>query len=222
MQSDSKGLIASAFRTLSKPAETEIVIKKSRFIGCASPAADEEAALSFLRQIKAQHPLASHHCHAWVLGANGAGMRFSDDGEPSGTAGKPILEVLKNQDLTNACVVVVRYFGGTLLGRGGLVRAYSGACAEAVKIAGIATEEPSAVLLAHLPYALWDKVQFTMKSLPVRPGEAEYAEQITFRLLVRMRDIDAVQRALSDATEGRIAMDLIEKLYTQWPADQST
>lgn len=222
MQSDPSGLTLNAFRTLEKPAETEIIIKNSRFIGCASPAQDEEAALSYLRGVKAAHPLASHHCYAYVLGANAAATRFSDDGEPSGTAGKPILEVMKNQELTNACVVVVRYFGGTLLGRGGLVRAYAGACAAAVTLAGIATEEASAILHAQLPYALWDKVQFVMRSLPVRPSDAAYATQVSFRFLVRMRDLDTVRTALSDATEGRIAMELEERLFAQWPADQST
>lgn len=222
MQSDPQGLNLRAFRTLAKPAETETVIKKSRFIGCASPTPDEEAALSFLKSVKAAHPLASHHCHAYVLGANGAATRFSDDGEPSGTAGKPILEVLKNQDITNACVVVVRYFGGTLLGRGGLVRAYSGACAAAVSLSGIATEEPSGIIQADLPYALWDKVQFAMKSLPVQVGEAAYSEHVSFDFLVRLKDLDAVMNALTDATEGRIQMDLAERLYSQWLVDQST
>ena len=219
MQSETGGLTPTAFRTLAGSAQIEIIIKKSRFIGYASPVQDEEAALSFLRSIKEEHPLATHHCHAYVLGTNGAANRFSDDGEPSGTAGKPILEVLVKQELTNVCVVVVRYFGGTLLGRGGLVRAYTNACVKAVEEAGIATEEPSVRLLAHIPYPLWDRVQFAMKSLPVQVGEAIYTEQVACDILVRLSDQEMVSTSLSDATEGRIELTVSERLYWQWPAD---
>lgn len=222
MPCDDSGLTLRAFRTLAKQAEGETVIKKSRFIGCASPAQDEEAALSFLRRVRDAHPLASHHCYAYVLGANAAATRFSDNGEPSGTAGKPILEVLTRQQLTNACVVVVRYFGGTLLGRGGLVRAYAGACALAVAQSGVATEEPSVRVQAVVPYPLWDRVQFALRALPVQPGEPSYTDQVVLTLLMRANDYDGVQALLTDVSEGRIGLTIVERLYAKWPQSQST
>ena len=114
-----------SYRTLFREGSAEFIEKKSRFIGYASPAETEEQALAFLEKVRAMHREASHHCYAYIIGQHGERTRFSDDGEPSGTAGKPILEILQGRELCNCICVVVRYFGGTLLGTGGLVRAYS-------------------------------------------------------------------------------------------------
>ena len=107
--------------TLSSVSCEEIIINKSGFIGYACPCSSVDEAISFLQKIREEHKTASHHCYAYIVGENSGIMRYSDDGEPGGTAGLPIIEVLKNKHIVNACVVVVRYFGGVLLGTGGLV-----------------------------------------------------------------------------------------------------
>src|SRR5690606_8036384 len=121
-----------SYRTLGRFATAEIVIKRSRFMGWGSPVETEEAALELLDRIRSEHPQATHHCYAYRVGLGTETIRFSDDGEPGGTAGRPILEVLQREDLRNALIVVTRYFGGTLLGAAGLVRAYTQAAKLAV------------------------------------------------------------------------------------------
>ena len=113
------------YKTVRQAASDEFIINKSRFIGYASPAEAEEEALAFLQSIRQKHKDANHNCYAYVIGLNAGIMRYNDDGEPGGTAGLPIMEVLKARGVVNVCVVVTRYFGGILLGAGGLVRAYT-------------------------------------------------------------------------------------------------
>ena len=127
---------AEDYLTLARAASSEHVVQKSRFIAAAVPAASEEEALSHLKAQRAAYKAASHYCYAYIIGENAGIMRYQDDGEPSGTAGIPILEALRKNNVVNACIVVIRYFGGVLLGAGGLTRAYSHAANEAVKAAG--------------------------------------------------------------------------------------
>lgn len=113
------------YRTLRQSASDEFIINKSRFIGYAAPCETEAEALAFLQSIRTKHKDATHNCYAYIIGQNAGIMRYSDDGEPGGTAGLPMIEVLKHQGVVNCCCVVTRYFGGVLLGAGGLVRAYT-------------------------------------------------------------------------------------------------
>ena len=128
------------YKTLKRAASDEFIVNKSRFIGYASPCQTEEEALAFLKSIREKHRDATHNCYAYVIGENAGVMRYSDDGEPGGPAGLPMMEVLKARGVVNCCVVVTRYFGGVKLGTGGLVRAYSGSVAHAVEAAGLAQE----------------------------------------------------------------------------------
>ncbi|MDF2815643.1 MAG: impact family protein, partial [Paenibacillus sp.] len=125
------------YRTIKRPNSAEIVIKKSRFIGHVMPVESEDEAVAFIERIKKEHWSASHNCSAYLIGDKDQFQKASDDGEPSGTAGKPILEVMKHQQMKNVVVVVTRYFGGIMLGAGGLVRAYTDATVE-----GLASGEP--------------------------------------------------------------------------------
>ena len=127
----------NGYRTIAHESEIEIVIKKSRFIGYAFLVSSAEEANEKLAALRKRQWDASHHCSAYVLGADKQLQKYSDDGEPQGTAGMPILQVLHHKDVTNTMVVVVRYFGGVLLGAGGLVRAYSEAAAKALDAAGL-------------------------------------------------------------------------------------
>ena len=131
------------YRTICQPGEVEHIIKKSRFIGAAYPVQTVEEALSLLETIRKRYWDATHNCYAYIIGENGEQKRFSDDGEPQGTAGMPMLDVLQKKDVTNLLVVVTRYFGGTLLGAGGLVRAYAGAAGAAVDAAGVTVMTPA-------------------------------------------------------------------------------
>ena len=133
---------AKSYRTVAAPAQDEFTEKKSRFIGFIAPVTTEQEAAEFVEEIRARHREARHHCYAYLL-RQGNLSRFSDDGEPSGTAGRPILEVLQREELTDVCVVVVRYFGGILLGTGGLARAYPQVCNLAVAAAEILSPHPT-------------------------------------------------------------------------------
>ena len=123
------------YRTLRQFASDEFIINKSRFIGYAAPCETEAEALAFLQSIRTKHKDATHNCYAYIIGQNAGIMRYSDDGEPGGTAGLPMMEVLKHQGVVNCCCVVTRYFGGVLLGAGGLVRAYTQGAVVALKAA---------------------------------------------------------------------------------------
>ena len=127
---------------------------------------DLEQALAFLKRIREEYRDATHNCYAYVIGENAGIMRYSDDGEPGGTAGLPMMEVLKARGVVNLCVVVTRYFGGILLGAGGLVRAYSHSCALALDAAQVSIMELTQRVLFDVPYPLWDKFSYALQSLP--------------------------------------------------------
>ena len=146
--------MVESYRTVGQVGEAEIIIEKSQFIGYAAPAGTEEEALEFIQTIKKKHRDATHNVPAYVIGENNAVQRFSDDGEPSGTAGVPMLEVLKNEDLRDTVLVVTRYFGGIKLGAGGLVRAYTKAAKAALEAAGIVTRVLHQVVQVSIDYTL--------------------------------------------------------------------
>ena len=148
------------YKTLVSRADAEFIINKSRFIGHGKPVETEEEALAFLAEMREAYKDATHNCYAYIVGANMGVMRYSDDGEPGGTAGMPIIEVLKARGVTNCCVVVTRYFGGVLLGAGGLVRAYSRGAAEAVNACGVGVMHPTLRALVDVPYPLLSRVEF--------------------------------------------------------------
>ena len=131
------------YRTVAREAEITLIEKKSKFIARIKPVQTREEAEGFIEEVRKEHWSATHNVPAYIIGINQEIQKYSDDNEPSGTAGLPVLEVLKAHDLVNTAVVVTRYFGGTLLGRGGLVRAYGGAAREAVKEAGIVRMVPA-------------------------------------------------------------------------------
>ncbi len=194
----------SAYRTLLRPASDEFIVNKSRFIGYASPVKTEAEALAFLDSIRKKHRDATHNCYAYTLGANMWIMRYSDDGEPGGTAGLPMMEVIKKREVCDCCAVVTRYFGGVLLGAGGLVRAYSHGCAIGLDAAKIVVMEESEQLLCEVAYPLWDRVQHTLKSLPVQLLSSEFTSAVTFTLLTRLTDSEKVQGELIRLTDGRV------------------
>lgn len=212
-------MICGEYKTLASSSCDELTVQKSRFIGYAAPVSSQEEALDYIKQVKDKHRDASHHCYAYIIGQNAGIMRYQDDGEPSGTAGQPIMEVLKQRELVDCCCVVVRYFGGVLLGTGGLARAYSKGCAIAVEAAGLALMEQSARLILSVPYSLWDKIQHRLAGLPQCTEDTRYSDRVTARLIVRLKDKEAVEKAIAECSDGRA--DLIcgeDTFYYAWPS----
>lgn len=204
------------YKTLLTRASDEFIINKSRFIGYGAPAASEEEALGFLADVRSAHKDASHHCYAYIIGANMGVMRYSDDGEPGGTAGMPIIEVMKARQITNACVVVVRYFGGVLLGAGGLTRAYSQGAATAINAAGVGEVSPTRRYLMEVPYPMLGHVEYLLKSLPVIVEDKQFSDAIVMTLIVRARDDEAFLSAVTSGTDGRIEPIFMEEMYKAW------
>ena len=211
--------MADSYKTLRGRASDEFVINKSRFIGYAAPAHSEEEALAFLKEIRTKHKDATHNCYAYIIGRNAGIMRYSDDGEPGGTAGMPIIEVMKAQHVVDCCVVVTRYFGGILLGAGGLVRAYTQGCVAALKAARVVVMEPSVRYFCEVAYPLWDRVQHLLKSLPAQLEGSEFTTAVTFTLLIREKDEQAVLAELTRLTDGRVETLKEAESYEAWDAE---
>ena len=170
----------NAIYTIKQNAKAEIVEKKSRFISFAIKTETETDALSELEKVKTMYPDATHHTYAYVINDNGVlYQRYSDDKEPSGTAGLPILEVLKKNNIENVLIIVVRYFGGTLLGTGGLARAYSQSAKEAVEQAGLARRVDCAVFILTTDYSSYEKLKRIMEEHTVM--DVKFTEQVIVR-----------------------------------------
>ena len=212
--------MAGEYKTLREAATDEYIINKSRFLCHAAPAQTEEAALAFLSEKRQQYRDANHNCYAYVIGKNAGIMRYSDDGEPGGTAGMPMMEVLKAQGVVDCCVVVTRYFGGILLGAGGLVRAYSHSCVLAVKKAGVVVMLPSERWLIDVPYPMWDKVSHTLAALPVQIEQTEFLTSVQATLLIRQRDAQDVMNRLTQETNARMDSLRLDELYAAWNENQ--
>ena len=203
-------------KTVKSESKIEIVINKSRFIGHCFPILDEDEAAGILARLRKEYWDASHNCYAYVLGETGMLARFSDDGEPGGTAGLPIMEVLKARGVVNCAVVVTRYFGGVLLGASGLVRAYTQGAKTALDAAGVVVMERSARFWVGVEYSLWGRVEHYLQSAPVRCEQVKFAATVTATLLTRKRDEDAVFQALTALTDGQAALLPLEECDCDW------
>ena len=201
------------YRTVAGGGEAELVIEKSQFIGYAAPADTEEAALEFIQTIRKKHRDATHNVPAYVLGENNAIQRFSDDGEPSGTAGVPMLEVLKKEDVRDVVLVVTRYFGGVLLGTGGLVRAYSGAVQAGLAASTVIEKHHGISLQVTTDYTGIGKIQYIAgeRSLPIL--DSEYTDKVVLKLLVPDDQIEEVKKAITEGTNGRAGLEKDAELY---------
>jgi len=197
-----------AYLTVRGHGQAEIVIKKSRFIANVAPAPTEEAAWAFIEKIRAEHREATHNCFAFKAGT---AQRMSDDGEPSGTAGRPIFDVLEKQGLSDTVIVVTRYFGGILLGAGGLVRAYSQAAAAGVKAAGIAEGVPAVDLRLHVAYALVGKVQHLLQQRGALILDTGFGVDATIDCRVLKDAAAGLERELTDLSAGRLRIDRLRE-----------
>ncbi|GAB3580728.1 IMPACT family protein [Leifsonia lichenia] len=190
--------------TLPSPVTAEVEVRRSRFIALATPVADREAALAEVARLRAEHPDANHVCWALLAGGH-SGM--SDDGEPSGTAGRPILEVLRHHDLDGVLGAVVRYFGGVKLGAGGLVRAYTDAIAAALLDAPLIERVPETVLTVLAEYADAERIRRWAHGEGHETGDTEYGEAVRFTLRLPTTQAAAARDAVRDLTQGRAVVE---------------
>ncbi len=186
---------------------SEKVIERSRFISTCSHIESEEEARAFLARVRTEFPDATHHCYAFVADTLGNFMRFSDDGEPQGTAGMPILDALRGKKLYQTAVVVTRYFGGVKLGAGGLVRAYSGAASECLDGAEKRFFEPCARYMLTLGYELSDAVRKYISANGWMLADAQYSDCVRLTVAVRSREEEAFAAKIVDFTAGRVRVE---------------
>ena len=201
------------YKILYKEGEAEISEKKSRFIAHIAPAQTEEEAQAFIEKIKKQYWDARHNCWAYSIGEKQPALRCSDDGEPSGTAGKPMLEVLTGQELHNVVAVVTRYFGGILLGTGGLVRAYSKAVQEGLAASKVILKQKGIALKITTDYTGLGKIQYIAGERNIPVLDSEYTDKVAMKLLVPVQDVGSVQKAITEGTNGRAGIEKDQELY---------
>ena len=200
------------YRSVDKSSETEYIINRSRFIGRCFPVTSEEAALSLLGDIRKKHWDATHNCFAYRIGETASIARFSDDGEPGGTAGMPIMDVLRSKELTDVLVVVTRYFGGVLLGAGGLVRAYSRSAADAVAEAGIVSYIPAKELSVTMDYSRYGGMEQYIRAT-VQVEDVEFMENVTMRITVAGERLDAFIKDITERSDGRCIPEITGESY---------
>lgn len=201
------GYMGKEYKTIIESGTGEYVEKKSRFIGYVRHVESEEEADSFITEIKKKHYDARHNCYAYSVGEEDVIQRFSDDGEPSGTAGKPILEVITGNGLNNVCIVVTRYFGGTLLGTGGLVRSYTEACKECIAATGIVTKKCVIPLVITTNYNDLGKIQYILGQNGIDISDSAYGEKVVLTANVIVEDIDRIEKKLTEATAARAVFE---------------
>ena len=198
-----------AYVTVHRHGQAEILIKKSRFIANVAPVRSEAEAWSFIERIRTEHSGATHNCFAFKAGGV---QRMSDDGEPSGTAGRPIFEVLDKQGLSDTVIVVTRYYGGILLGTGGLVRAYSQSAVAGVEAAGVATAVPAVDLTITLDYSLVGKVQHMLAQQGALTLDSRFGQDVIITCRVLAAAAEVLESELAEASSGRILTERLAEV----------
>ncbi len=193
----------NTYRTVAGFGQDEIIIEKSTFIGYAKPVTDEEEALAFIQEIKKKHRDATHNVPAYVLGEHNDIQRCNDDGEPSGTAGVPVLEVIKKEDLRDVAVVVTRYFGGIKLGTGGLVRAYTKGAKIALEAAGIITKVLYQTIIVSVDYTMLGTIQNYLRLNQYDTKDIVYEDIVHLHVWVALDDVEHFKNLMIEWTNGR-------------------
>lgn len=201
-----------SYITIHHHASFEYEDRKSIFIGEAMPVSTEEEALSFIETVKKRFPDARHHVYAYVLRENSI-MRFTDDREPQGTAGMPVLDVIRKNGLTDTVIVVTRYFGGTLLGTGGLVRAYSAAAIGAVEAAEIITYDVYTTLTVETTYSDYQKFAPIFADFGYRSEDVRYTDKVILTGSVRKSNLDGLMDKIVQTTSGRAKIEIIDEKF---------
>lgn len=201
------------YRTIYQGGEDEIVEKKSRFIATVIPVENEEEALEFIEKTKKKYWDARHNCFAYVIGERGQLQRCSDDGEPNGTAGKPMLDVLLGNELRNVAVVVTRYFGGTLLGTGGLVRAYSQAVKAGLQASVVIAKILGVKLYIETDYTTFGKIQYILAQRELKILDTVYTDKVELEVLIPKTELEQVMHAITEGTNAQADMTPKEECY---------
>ena len=199
--------MSEEYKAVYEGGEGELIEKKSRFIATVIPAEREEEALAFIEAMKKKYWNATHNCSAYVIGEKGQLKRCSDDGEPSGTAGRPMLEVLEGEGIRNVAVVVTRYFGGTLLGTGGLVRAYSSSVKAGLASSVIITKIPGVKLKIETDYTGLGKIQYLLGEMGIRTLDSQYTDHVELDVLVPETMLERVKAELIEGTNGQAKLE---------------
>jgi uncharacterized YigZ family protein len=205
------------YKTVQQYGSAEIIIRRSRFIGHAAPVASEQEAIAFIERIKKTHGAATHNCSAYLFGERDEFQKQSDDGEPSGTAGKPIMEVIKHQGLSNIAVVVTRYYGGIMLGAGGLIRAYTDGAVAGIDAASPIRQVLHQEIRVYIDYTWLGKIENELRNRQVLMGETQFTDKVIVSCLPRYSEKDTFVAWMTDLTQGQALIDLGDALYKEHP-----
>lgn len=208
----------SSHRMVAQDGTNEIEIKKSRFICHLFRVTTEDEARKHIESVRKEHWNANHNCTAWIIGEQQANQRSSDDGEPSGTAGMPMLEVLRRRELTDTLAIVTRYFGGVMLGAGGLIRAYGGSVSEALDTIGVVERVPLSVVQMVADYETAGRVENAIRAKDLDLVDVTYDTDVTFELVMAPADVDSFQTWLQELTNGEIAATITGERFVEVPA----
>lgn len=201
------------YRTVARAGVHESEINRSRFICALAPAATEQEAQDFIARVRKEHPTAGHHCFAYVIGADASVQKASDDGEPGGTAGVPMLQMLTRREVRYAVAVVTRYFGGVKLGAGGLIRAYGGVVGEALDELGTIVRRRFRLATVTVDHQRAGKLENDLRATGRAVREVAYAEAVTIEIGLPEADIEAFRGWLADATAGTATLELRGEAY---------
>ncbi len=204
--------MADHLKFIHRGGEDEIVEKKSRFIGQVFPVKTEEETIQIIEETKKRYWDARHHCYAYILGEYGEVTRCTDDGEPSGTAGRPILEVLQGEGIHDVLVIVTRYFGGTLLGTGGLVRAYTQAAKAGLAASQVLEKVRGHKLTIHTDYNGIGRLQYIVAQSGIPVIDTQYAENVTMILAVAAEECDPFVKQITEATAGQAGIEGLDQM----------
>ncbi|AQU80072.1 YigZ family protein [Planococcus faecalis] len=206
------------YTTVGDTANAEILIQKSRFIGHAARAENEQQAITFIESIKSLHRTATHNCSAYLIGEHGSIQKANDDGEPSGTAGFPMLEVLKKQGLQDTVVVVTRYYGGIKLGSGGLIRAYGKSTSAALSAAGIVERKLHYLMKTSIDYTWLGKLENEIRQSPFPLNHIEYMESVDLYIHVPIEKEKEFMDWINELTNGQAHISITDSQFLECPA----
>ncbi|SEO58807.1 uncharacterized protein, YigZ family [Amphibacillus marinus] len=206
-----------SYLTVAPEGTAEVEIQKSRFIGHVKRCESEEEAVAFIQLIKKQHHQANHNCSCYLIGEHDHIQKANDDGEPSGTAGVPMLDVLKKRGLKDVCVVITRYFGGIKLGAGGLIRAYAGTTSEALNQTGIVERKLMKQLKLTVAYTLLGKVENALRQQQYRIHSINYLDLVHLHVYVEVDQVATFTAWVIDLTSDQAQIEFVDELYLEQP-----
>ncbi|MBP2628155.1 MAG: hypothetical protein H6Q68_2866 [Firmicutes bacterium] len=201
------------YKTVKGYGQTEIEINKSRFIAYVERVDSEEAAVAFIEQIKKKHWNATHNCSAYMVGENDQHQRADDDGEPSGTAGKPILEIIKKSGLKDTVIVITRYFGGIKLGAGGLIRAYGKSASAGIKETGIVERQGHTRISVEIDYNQLGMLENQLRQQGYIIADKQFADKITLIVLEKLGQEEVLKQKITDWTAGQVEFAFVGEVY---------